>query len=170
MAMSLSVPGEFSVKRREPSSSSGFWFAFFLMTIMSIAAGSFLSAHLVKTLRSQGGHEVVQGGGGAPQGDAYSANHRIREMRPLVTNLEAPRDAWVRVSGVLVLGDQEIEDVDLLVAHVEEDLLAYMRSVSLLQIEGAVGLQHLREDLNERAKARSDGAVSEVILQSLVIQ
>ena len=45
-----------------------------------------------------------------------------------------------------------------------------MRTLTLAQIAGASGLQHLREDLNERAAIRSDGRVRELILQTLVVQ
>ncbi len=40
----------------------------------------------------------------------------------------------------------------------------------MAQVEGASGLQHLREDLNERAVLRSKGAIRELIVESLVVQ
>ena len=48
--------------------------------------------------------------------------------------------------------------------------LAYLRTLSMAQIEGASGLQHLREDLNERVAIRTKGAVRELIVESLVVQ
>jgi flagellar protein FliL len=42
--------------------------------------------------------------------------------------------------------------------------------VTLAEIGGASGLQHLREDLTERAVIRSQGHVHELILQTLVVQ
>jgi flagellar FliL protein len=45
-----------------------------------------------------------------------------------------------------------------------------MRTLSEAQIGGASGLQHLREDLNERAAIRSGGLVRELIIQTLVVQ
>jgi flagellar FliL protein len=59
---------------------------------------------------------------------------------------------------------------DLLAAEIGEDLLGFMRTLSVAQIGGASGLQHLREDLNERASTRSEGLVRELIVQTLVVQ
>ncbi|MFD1695818.1 flagellar basal body-associated FliL family protein [Roseibium aestuarii] len=174
MAFSLvtSEPGRAGTAARgKEESRSGFWVVFFLMTLLSVASGAMLAAHMVQTLQQgQMPNPAQAGSGPALHADGYQTNQRIVKMRPLVTNLDAPGDAWVRVEGVLVLSGAEVDDVDLLTAHVEEDLLAYLHSLRLAQLEGAVGLQHLREDLNERARLRSQGAVSEVILQTLVIQ
>jgi flagellar FliL protein len=49
-------------------------------------------------------------------------------------------------------------------------MVAYVRTITLAQLEGASALEHLREDLNERAALRTDGAVSEVVIQTLVVQ
>ena len=38
------------------------------------------------------------------------------------------------------------------------------------QFEGSRGLQHLRDDLSERANIRSSGKVRELIIETLVIQ
>ena len=37
-------------------------------------------------------------------------------------------------------------------------------------IQGVAGLEHLRQDLNERAATRSEGRVRELIIRSLVVQ
>jgi flagellar FliL protein len=38
------------------------------------------------------------------------------------------------------------------------------------QIEGPIGLQNLRQELNERASIRSNGAVKELVIRTLVVQ
>ena len=48
--------------------------------------------------------------------------------------------------------------------------MAYLRTLSLSRIQGASGLQHLREDLNERVVLRSKGLVRELIVETLVVQ
>ena len=53
---------------------------------------------------------------------------------------------------------------------ISEDILAYLRTVTLSQIEGPSGMQHLREDLVERARIRSEGRVKELVIQTLVVQ
>jgi flagellar protein FliL len=49
-------------------------------------------------------------------------------------------------------------------------MLAYLRTLSLAQIQGPSGLLHLREDLNERVKMRSKGVVQELVLETLIVQ
>ena len=63
-----------------------------------------------------------------------------------------------------------VQKPDVLAAEIAEDLLGFMRTLSLAQISGASGLQHLREDLSERASTRSGGLVRELIVQTLVVQ
>jgi flagellar FliL protein len=54
--------------------------------------------------------------------------------------------------------------------RISEDVLAYLRTVTLKQLEGPIGLQAIREDLNERAAIRSEGKVRELVLRTLVVQ
>ena len=58
----------------------------------------------------------------------------------------------------------------MLSAKISDDTLGYLRTLSLAQLQGANGLQHLREDLSERAAVRSEGHVSEVMIEMMVIQ
>jgi flagellar FliL protein len=51
-----------------------------------------------------------------------------------------------------------------------QDVLAYIRTLSLAQIQGPSGLLHLREDLNERVRLRSKGAIQELVLETLIVQ
>ncbi len=55
-------------------------------------------------------------------------------------------------------------------AEIKADIIAYLRTLSTAQIEGASGLQHLREDLNERVSLRTKGAIRELIVEALVVQ
>ena len=76
----------------------------------------------------------------------------------------------MRLQATLVFDGASTPKPDILAAQIAEDILGFMRTLTLGQIAGACGLQHLREDLNERATIRSDGRVRELILQTLVVQ
>ncbi|MCK9911084.1 flagellar basal body-associated FliL family protein, partial [Microbacteriaceae bacterium K1510] len=92
---------------------------------------------------------------------------KLRPLAPIVTNLADSKTVWIRLEASLVF--QEIpEDADGLSARITEDIVGYLRTVSVKQIEGAAGFQYLSEDLNERARARSDGLVQEIIIQGLI--
>ena len=100
----------------------------------------------------------------------YNTNVRLRKLSPIVTNMAAPANTWIRIEASVVTDPLNEEEAGVLVARIGEDIVSYLRTVSAAQIEGARGLQYLREDLNERATIRSGGKVRELIIETLVVQ
>ena len=101
-------------------------------------------------------------GGGAPK-------LVLVPLEPVLTNIYAPSNTWLRVEASLVLRDDGSENAKVLAAEVEADTLAFLRSVQLAQIEGTRGLMHLRDDLRDRAKLRSP-AVVDYLIKTLVAE
>ena len=88
-------------------------------------------------------------------------------LDPITTNLSYPSDNWIRVEVSLVFTNEP----DIALAdRIHQDILAYLRTVSLQQIEGPRGFQYLREDLRERVKLRSEGRVNDLLLRTFVIE
>jgi flagellar FliL protein len=58
----------------------------------------------------------------------------------------------------------------VLVAQITEDIIAFLRTVTLVQIQGASGFQHLREDLSDRVRVRSGGKIRDLVIQSMIIE
>lgn len=156
--------------KEERSSPAAFVFGVVLLTGFAIGCGAFLASQSVSETRSQVLRLERRSQSGPASNLTYSTHARLRNLKPMVTNLSSPKEAWIRLQASLVLSAEPMEDVDILASHIEEDMLAYLRTLTVAQIEGAVGLQHLREDLNERVRMRSKGDVREIILESLVIQ
>ena len=100
----------------------------------------------------------------------YTGPTHLKPLAPILTNLAEPRDIWIRVESSIVFDDEEIAGDDVLAAKIGEDILAYLRTVSLAQIDSPSGMQHLREDLGERARIRSEGRVKELVIQTMVVQ
>ncbi len=76
----------------------------------------------------------------------------------------------MRLQVSLVYGRKDVDNPALLMGQVSDDLIAFLKTLTLPQIEGASGLQSLREDLNERASVRSQGKVRELVIETLVVQ
>ena len=93
----------------------------------------------------------------------------VRELKPMITNLAAPPGVWVRLEAAIVC-EGAGPDLDHLASDIAADTLLYLRTLSLSQIEGADGLRHLRDDLNERATIRAGARVKEFIIETLVTQ
>ncbi|APH73631.1 flagellar basal body-associated FliL family protein [Aquibium oceanicum] len=92
---------------------------------------------------------------------------RLVPMEPITTNLAAPADIWVRMEISIVFSAPPPSD---LVRTIHQDLLAYMRTVSLQQVQGASGFQHLKTDLEERAQIRSDGLATQLMIRTLLFE
>ena len=88
-------------------------------------------------------------------------------LEPITTNLSYPSDNWIRVEVSLVFTNKPD---DAIADQIHQDILAYLRTVSLQQIEGPRGFQYLREDLRERVKLRSEGRVNDLLLRTFVIE
>ncbi len=104
------------------------------------------------------------------QAAAQAEPSTIYNLPPIVTNLGAPQDTWIRMEGSIVFNPKVLPHPEAVAARIGEDALAYLRTVTLKQLEGPVGLEAVRDDLNERAATRSDGKVSEFVIRTLVVQ
>lgn len=91
----------------------------------------------------------------------------VLALEPITTNLSYPSDNWIRVEVSLVFAN---EADDALADQIHQDILAYLRTVSLQQIEGPRGFQYLRDDLRERVKLRSEGRVNDLLMRTFVIE
>lgn len=93
-----------------------------------------------------------------------------RDLPPLITNLQMPADMWVRLEGMLVFDQADVDNPDVLSADITGDLIGYLRSLTLREIQGADGLMFLKQDLKERIVLRSEKKVRDFVIQSLVVQ
>ncbi|MDE1995914.1 MAG: flagellar basal body-associated FliL family protein, partial [Rhizobiaceae bacterium] len=107
-------------------------------------------------------------GGEKPAGGPADPNaNGIVQLDPITTNLAYPSDNWVRLEVALQFkgpADPALADA------IHQDILAYIRTVSLQQIEGPRGFQYLRDDIQERVDLRSEGRVSKVMFRTFVIE
>jgi flagellar FliL protein len=139
-----------------------------LVTVIAAAAGGLYGMQCVSIVST-----LLEGraGNGEPAAAArYPQGASLKDLAPIITNLAQPPETWVRLEASLVLDPRQKPLPDVMVGEIGNDLLAYMRTVTLRQIEGPSGLRQLGEDLNERVAIRSEGRVHELIIQTLVVQ
>ena len=91
----------------------------------------------------------------------------IVQLEPITTNLAYPAENWVRIEVALQFKDAP--DIAL-AEEIHQDIAAYLKTVSLQQIQGPRGFQYLRDDIRERVDLRSDGRVTNVMFRTFVIQ
>jgi len=91
----------------------------------------------------------------------------IVQLEPITTNLAYPSENWIRLEVALMFNGA----TDVKIAEdIHQDILAYLRTVSLQQIEGPRGFQYLKDDIQERVDLRSEGRVSKVMFRTFVIE
>ena len=94
----------------------------------------------------------------------------VKELPPIVTNLAQPEGMKIRLQASILYNKKEVETPTLMSAQITDDLVGYLKTLSIAQLQGGSGLQSLREDLNERVAIRSEGHVRELIIETLVVQ
>ena len=102
--------------------------------------------------------------------DPDAAKIVMKSLAPITTNLASPPNTWIRMETTAVIVEELGPEGPVLMARLVEDIVAFLRTVPLDQIEGASGFQHLREDLNDRVRIRSQGKVRELLIEALVVQ
>jgi flagellar protein FliL len=139
-----------------------------LVSVLAAAAGGLYGLQIVPTITSLLEAKAKTSEPVPPT--RYPEGSGLKDLTPIITNLAQPPETWIRLEASLVLTNKATPLPDVLVGEIANDVLAYLRTVTLKQLEGPSGLRQLGEDLNERVTIRSDGKVRELIIQTLVVQ
>lgn len=154
-----------------------------LLTLAAAAAGWFSGASLGSSSaprptdgsgkaepakpEAAGTSEASRHGGDNDEDTAPVLRPGVVQLQPITTNLAAPSAVWIRLEIAVVFdGDTDAGIAD----QIHQDLMAYVRTLSLPQIEGASGFRHLRADLEDRAAIRSGGRVRKILIRTLLFE
>ncbi|RWE72221.1 flagellar basal body-associated FliL family protein [Mesorhizobium sp.] len=96
-----------------------------------------------------------------------AAGPTLAQLAPITTNLASPSDVWIRLEASVLYDAPQPPEVT---EQIQQDLLAFVRTIKLHQIEGASGYQHLKADLDERAALRSGGHVKQVLVRTMLLE
>lgn len=136
------------------------------LTVLAVAAGLGLGTHLVRYAQIA---DAAKQQGTVTAGESDPRTSRLYRLKPIVTNLTEPASVWLRLDAAIVFAD-EMPNSEIISAKISEDLLAFLKTLKIGQLDGATQLQHLREDLKDRVAIRSGGDVKDLIIESLVVQ
>ncbi|EPE99718.1 flagellar basal body-associated FliL family protein [Rhizobium grahamii] len=93
--------------------------------------------------------------------------NNVVQLEPITSNLAYPSENWVRLEVALLFsGPPDVK----LAEDIHQDILAYVRTVSLQQIEGPRGFEYLKDDIQERVDLRAQGRVSKVMFRTFVVE
>ncbi|MEW6123908.1 MAG: flagellar basal body-associated FliL family protein [Pseudomonadota bacterium] len=172
MAKAAQTPTKVTIKvtgTGDDKKKGGLLVALGLLTLVAIATGAGLGFQLASTLRQV----VLQKSGDRPPEAAalrYNGDMVIEPLKPIVANLAAPTNAWVRIEGAIIFKNGDLANPQVAAAQIREDITTYFRTLTLSQLGGPSAMQNLREDLNERAKLRVEGKLAELVIEQMVVQ
>lgn len=89
---------------------------------------------------------------------------------PVLTTLAEPKGKWIRVEGSILVSNTSQVPPELLAEKSGEQILSYLRTLRLEQIEGPSGLLGLREDLNDMIRILSGGDAKAVLIHGLIVE
>ena len=141
-----------------------------VLTVAAGGGGALIGTQIVAAAKSAvekaaGGPEALK-----PPPGPVASTAALKELVPVVTNLASPEGTSIRLQTAIVYDKTDAPQIDVIATKIGEDVLAFVRTLTLAQIQGASGLQALRDDLNERAVLRSDGKVRELLIEMLVVR
>lgn len=96
--------------------------------------------------------------------------YKVVPFPPIVTNLARPDGKWIRLEGAVLVRPGSEKAPEQLAEYAGEQILAYLRTVGLDQLEGPSGLLALRDDLNETVRTLSSGEVHSVLIHGLIVE
>lgn len=144
-----------------------FALAMLVLTGVPAAAGAFFGVRAVSIVRKA---QAAKKHDPPPAARAYLGTLTVKELPSIVTNLARPKHAMIRLQAAILFKAKAVANPDVLANQIAGDTMAFLSTVTASQIEGASGLAHLRDDLNDRARIRSQGRVREMIIETLVVQ
>jgi flagellar FliL protein len=132
-----------------------------------VGLGMQVSATIERAIADRDARAPLTSDGLVPK---YTSDMSIRTIEPVIANLASPSDTWVRLESAMVFKTGGLPNPEVTAAEIRQDQLAYLRTIDIGQLQGPSALQHLREDLNERASLRTGGKVTEVVIETLIVQ
>jgi flagellar protein FliL len=160
-----------SVPAPPPPRMSTLTFITVVAVLTALAGGGgFVLGLQILTSVEQGAHSKQNPAGASPVEVQPLSTANVKVLSPIMANLAGTPRVWMRLESSLLFRDEVPRDADALSAMIAEDIVAFLRTVSVKQIEGASGFQHLCEDLNDRVRVRSGGRVQELIVQGMIVE
>lgn len=148
-----------------------------VLTLLAAGGGWFVGNMLAPPPAEKPAEEAKAASAGGEHGGAGEKGQDLAHISteangivlldPITSNLAYPSDNRVRLEVALMF--KGAPDVKL-AEEIHQDIMAYMRTVSLQQVQGPRGFQYLREDLEERVDLRSEGRVTNVMFRTFVIE
>lgn len=109
--------------------------------------------------------------GGEKDGKKKSVvTQRTVDIPPVIASIGKTKQVWIRMELKGLTGEPEIKDEPVLMLKISQDILSYLRTLQVRDVQSANGFYLLRTNLTEIARIRSKGVISEIAIQGLIVE
>jgi len=91
-------------------------------------------------------------------------------LPPVVTNIADPQSVWVRLEGEITYRKSGEKKPDVLAPTVSEQIVNYLRTLKLSDLQGTDGIHFVSEDINNIVRSLNGGQVREVLITGLIVE
>jgi flagellar protein FliL len=89
---------------------------------------------------------------------------------PITSNIAMPESVWIRLEGVMAIKPNSgVKPADL-VQLASTQMIAYVRTLKLADIQGATGFQAFNADLNELVRNVTEGQARAVLISGFIVE
>ena len=139
--------------------------AFLIATVLAGGGGAFFALQIPTLMKTGGADKASE-----PVAQSEVLHSPIIDLAPITTNLGEPAGTWVRLEAAVVAKEDLGPDRDVLLRKISEDIIAYFRTVKLIELSEPSSFQHMLEDLNERVRIRSENKIDSIVIQSFILE
>lgn len=148
----------------------GLILALLVSTVLGVGGGAMLALNQVETIAAAEKKKATEVPQKVDDALAWNAQSTVVDLDPVITNLAAPAETWLRLETAIVVQKEKVDDVDRLKAEAAASILAFARTLTVNEVQGASALNHLRDDLNDHVRFQSQDAVEELIIKAMILQ
>ncbi|MBS0253115.1 MAG: flagellar basal body-associated FliL family protein [Proteobacteria bacterium] len=157
-------------KKDEPNSGGGFVIAALIAIVLGAVGGGAYGYLLMPDAKPQNSEPTDKAAPpGSPTAGRFPSDAIELAIPSVITDLNSKPAVRARldVSIIVVHGTPQ---TTTLVGEVREDVIAYLKGLSIDDIQGVRGFQNLREQLDDRARVRGRGAILGLLIGGLVLE
>jgi flagellar FliL protein len=94
----------------------------------------------------------------------------LTPFAPITANIAMPDTVWIRLEGSMAVKPNEgTKPVDV-VQLASNKIVAYVKTLKLVDIQGPVGFLALSSDLNEIVRSATDGQARSVLISGFIVE
>ncbi len=163
-------PAPRAVPEKKGPGIMGLVLALLVSTVLGVGGGAMLALNQVETIAAAEKKKATEVPQKVDDALAWDAQSTVVDLDPVITNLASPAETWLRLETAIVIQKEKVDDVDRLKAEAAASILAFARTLTVNEVQGASALNHLRDDLNDHVRFQSQEAVEELIIKAMILQ